>query len=279
MGAAIGFALTRSNAEMFAVLMALGLGFALPIVALSLTRAAGRVLPKPGAWMETLKQALAFPLYATVAWLVWVLSLQAGSNGVLAAGIVLTGVALAAWLIGRPVASLPVRSALAGAVAALVITAIASLLPFGSIAPAAGTDASAIATRPAAVDMTGAEPFSQALVNDLRAEGRPVFVNMTAAWCISCKVNEQIALSTDEFHKAMKTHNVAYLKGDWTNRNDEIASVLRAFGRAGVPLYLLYPADPSDEPVVLPQILTEAIVVSHIAALSQAARGPETLGD
>jgi thiol:disulfide interchange protein/DsbC/DsbD-like thiol-disulfide interchange protein len=276
MGAAVGFALTRSNAEMFAVLTALGFGFALPIVVLSLTDAARRVLPKPGAWMETLKQALAFPLYATVAWLVWVLSLQTGSTGVLAAGIVLTGSALAAWLIGRPMASLPVRSGLAVAVATIVIAAIANLLPLASAAPASGLNPSA---RSASADMFDAEPFSQARLNHYRTNGRPVFVNMTAAWCISCKVNERVALSTDGFRNALKTHNVAYLKGDWTNRNNEIAAVLRTFGRAGVPLYLLYPADASAEPVVLPQILTEAIVVSHIAGLNRAATGPDTTGD
>ena len=262
MGVAIGYALTRPALEMGLVLQAMGLGFALPVLALSLSPAARRLLPKPGAWMETFKQILSFPLYATVVWLVWVLSLQTGSDGVLSAGVTLLAVAFAAWLIGSR-ASGPV---LRGTVAAMVIAAaLAAAIPWLTSARAPRAAISGAST-----DVTQGEPFSEERVAELRAAGRPVFVNFTAAWCISCKVNEQVALKTEAFAKALRDNNAAYLKGDWTNQDERISRVLKAYGRAGVPLYLLYPADPQREAIVLPQLLTEAIVVRHFAELNRA---------
>jgi len=259
MGVAIGYALTRPAFEMAVVLQAMGIGFALPVLALSMSPVLRRWLPRPGPWMETLKQVLAFPLYATVAWLVWVLSLQVGSNGVLAAGVTLTAVGFAAWLLGPGYARpwLRIASAAAVVVGALVLTVPA--LTTGAGSPSATTSAAA----------DGVDAFSEQRVAELRGEGRPVLVNLTAAWCITCKVNERVALSSDGFRKALADHNVAYLKGDWTNQDDRITRVLKAHGRAGVPLYLLYPADPKAQPVVLPQLLTEAIVVGEIVALAR----------
>lgn len=261
MGVAVGYALTRPAYELTLVLLAMGLGFALPVLALSLSRTARRLLPKPGPWMNTFKQILAFPLYATVAWLVWVLSLQTGSDGVLVAGITLTAVAFAAWLLGSRAGGPVLRTTLAIAIIAVTLTFTSPLLTSASRpnAPAAG----------ASTDVADGEPFSEARVAELRAAGRPVFVNFTAAWCISCKVNEQVALRSDGFRKALTDHDVVYLKGDWTNQDENITRVLRAYGRAGVPLYLLYPADPQSEAIVLPQLLTEAIVVRHFAELNR----------
>jgi thiol:disulfide interchange protein DsbD len=256
MGVAIGFALTRPAFELMLVMLAMGVGFGLPVLAISLSPAARALLPRPGPWMETLKQALAFPLYATVAWLVWVLSLQAGSDGVLGAGFVLTAVGFAAWLIG----SGSTRSGLrAGVAAAAIATSLAVTVPWlhGAM-PAAG-----------ASTVTSAEPFSAARIAELRASGRPVFVNLTAAWCITCKLNERVALSSEAFRNALALHNVAYLKGDWTNQDAEITRLLKSYGRAGVPLYLLYPADTQKEATVLPQLLTETIVLDHFAALGR----------
>lgn len=259
MGVAIGFALTRPALEMTVVLQAMGLGFALPVAALSVSPMLRRWLPHPGPWMETLKQVLAFPLYATVAWLVWVLSLQTGSDGVLMAGVTLTAVGFAAWLLGSGGSRFGLR---AGSAAAVVVGALVLATPvLNSEAKHPGATANSAAA--GALD----DSFSEERVAELRAEGRPVLVNLTAAWCITCKVNERVALSSDGFHKALADRNVAYLKGDWTNQDDRITRVLKAHGRAGVPLYLLYPADPKAEPVVLPQLLTEAIVVDQIAAL------------
>lgn len=271
MGVAVGYAVTQSSFETFAVLMALGLGFAAPIVLLAWTDAARRILPRPGPWMETLKQALAFPLYATVAWLAWVLAVQTGSDGVLAAGMVLTAIGLSAWIIGQPMGTLRLRTSISAAIILGAILLLPGLTKVDGRAP--------VEQAAAGVDKEGAEQFSLDAVARHRSNGRPVFVNLTAAWCISCKVNERIALSTDGFRAALKQHDIAYLKGDWTNRNDEIAAVLRSFGRAGVPLYLLYPANTSAKPVMLPQILTEAIVTRHFASLSGTTNGPQSAGE
>lgn len=257
MGAAIGYAMARPVPEIMAVLLSLGAGFALPIVALSVTGTAARLLPRPGPWMLTLQQVLAFPLYATTAWLVWVLSVQTGSDGVMGAAVVLVAVAFSAWLYGRMTGLQGVRSAVA---AIVTVAALVLVIP-------------QLETRPVVVAQTDTggpetgEAFSEARVAALRAQGRPVFVNITAAWCITCKVNEQVALSSDRFHAAMAAKDVAYLKGDWTNQDAAITVVLKRFGRAGVPLYLLYPADPDAPAVVLPQILTEGMVLGHIEDL------------
>jgi thiol:disulfide interchange protein DsbD len=256
MGVAIGYALTRPSLEMTAVLLVMGLGFALPMLALSVSSGLRRILPRPGPWMQTFKQVLAFPLYATVAWLVWVLSLQTGSDGVLSAGVVLTAVAFAAWLLGAGRSRSGARSAVA---VILAIGAVAVTAPWLQPQP------HSVAAAPH--DGAASERFTPERVAELRAAGRPVFVNLTAAWCITCKVNERVALSSEAFRKALQEHDVAYLTGDWTSQDDRITQTLRTFGRAGVPLYLLYPADTTREAIVLPQILTEAIVVRHIAEL------------
>lgn len=257
MGVAIGYAMSRSPLELFLVLQALGLGFALPMVALSISNAATRLLPKPGAWMDTLKQVLAFPLYATTAWLVWVLSRQLGSDGVLSAAILLTSLGFAGWVIGRPGFSIWLRTAIALLV---VLPALAWGLPLIEMPnqePAIGRSAPATKTK-------AENAFTRERLDALRAQGRPVFVNITAAWCITCKVNERIALHATRVTQAMSDKNVAQLVGDWTLQDAEITSVLKSFGRSGVPLYLLYPADVSQKPKVLPQLLTESIVLGYV---------------
>jgi thiol:disulfide interchange protein DsbD len=258
MASAVGYAVAQPAPVAFVVLLAMGLGFAAPMVALSRSSALQRILPRPGAWMETFKQALAFPLYATVAWLVWVLSLQAGPDGVMAAAVLLTGAGFLAWLMGRtPDMSFALRAAI---VAVGLGLAVWSARMIGDGAPVNASTPTRDATR------LGEVPFSNARLAELRAAGRPVFVNVTAAWCITCKVNEQWALSSSRVADAFKRANVAYLKGDWTRQDAEITAFLQRFGRAGVPLYLYYPADPKAEPRVLPQILTESLVLGEIGA-------------
>ncbi len=254
MGAAVGYAMTQPTAVLVAVMLALGLGFAAPVVALSFSPAMQKVLPKPGAWMETLKQVLAFPLYATAAWLVWVLSIQTGSDGVMAAALGAVGVGFAAWLAGKTVnASLPVK---------LVAPALgAAAVGLGlMLATAAQTENTASG---AEASMLKEEPFTQARLDELKAQGRPVFVNLTAAWCITCKVNERVALRSGEVARAFQAGGITYLKGDWTKANPEITALLEHFGRAGVPLYLFYPGHGAS-PRVLPQILTESRVLDEI---------------
>jgi thiol:disulfide interchange protein/DsbC/DsbD-like thiol-disulfide interchange protein len=256
MGSAVGFALTQSAGVALAVFASLGLGLALPFLVLTLWPPALRALPRPGAWMETLKQVLAFPVYATVAWLVWVLAQQIDPGGLLEAliGLVLVGFAAWAWEHGRGAAPKSARIAQAAAMLALVaVASVAVTLPRDRAAPSAQ----------AAAD--GVEPFTQARLDALVDAHRPVFVDMTAAWCITCAVNEATSLNTKAVRAALSERGVTYMKGDWTNQNPEITRLLEKHGRSGVPLYLLYTG--AGEARVLPQILTEGTVLAALEAV------------
>ncbi|MGF1641795.1 MAG: protein-disulfide reductase DsbD family protein [Rhodospirillales bacterium] len=273
MGAAIGFALAQPAPVALAVMLALGLGLAVPYLLITWVPGLAGRLPRPGAWMERLKQLLAFPLYAAAAWLVWVLALQAGPSGVLAALAAMIFVAFAIWLWqatrggGR-------RSRVAGSIgaaAAVVAAAALAVLP-EALPPAAAGRPEA----PHAGSGLMPEPFSPERLARLRADGTPVFVNMTAAWCITCKVNEQVALSSERVARAFADGGIVYLEGDWTNRDAAIGRYLRDYGRSGVPLYVLYKPTAS-RPQVLPQFLTEAIVLDAIRDLADRplSRNPE----
>jgi thiol:disulfide interchange protein DsbD len=250
MAAALGAALAMGAAEAMAVFLALGTGLALPYALLAVAPGLAARLPRPGAWMERLRQGLAFPMYAAAVWLVWVLAQQAGPDAVLAvlAGGVLLG--FGAWALGQ--AQRAGGSRLGLAAAALGLAGALALLPRIAAAPAA-----------AAAPGPGTEAWSEARVAALRAEGRTVFVNATAAWCITCQVNERVALRGEAVQAAFAARGVAYLKADWTSGDAAIGALLRAHGRDGVPLYLVYPAG-GGAPAVLPQILTEGIVLRAI---------------
>ncbi len=257
MGTALGFALTQGAPVTLAVFAALGLGMALPFLVLALVPGMSRFLPRPGPWMLRIKQVLALPLYATVAWLLWVLGMEAGMQAVLAvstAGILL---AAALWL-RQKVAHGRFYWPGRGSQAAL---ALALALSLGLLtSPLVETR-----VRDAELDADAFhEIYSDARLTALRQEGRPVFVNMTASWCITCLVNERVALSSDTVLAAMQDQEVVYLKGDWTNNDPEITAVLKRYNTSGVPLYLMYPADPARPAEVLPQILTESIFLSAV---------------
>lgn len=261
MGSAVGFALTQSAGVALLVFASLGLGLALPFLALTLWPPALRALPRPGAWMETLKQALAFPVYATVAWLIWVLAQQVDPRGLMAGliGLVLVGFAAWAWERGRG-ASRPMGRIARG-------IAVLAILAVGALGLTLGRERAAPAAQAGA---EGIEPFSRARLDALVDGHRPVFVNLTAAWCITCAVNETTSLSTKAVRAAMSARGVTYLKGDWTNQNPEITRLLERYGRSGVPLYLLYAG--AGEPQVLPQILTEGTVLSALDAVPVAGK-------
>jgi thiol:disulfide interchange protein DsbD len=259
MGASVGFALTQPAAVGLAVFMALAFGLALPFLLLSFVPGLQRLLPKPGRWMETLKQFLAFPLYATVAWLIWVLNFQIGPTGLLAAMSGLVAIAFAAWSYRSSQESSRITSSVLRGMAAASASSVILL------AIMVDRDRAAATTAAVAAAEDGYEPFSQQKLDRLLADNRPVFVNMTAAWCITCLVNERAALSTQAVRAALEGKKVAYLKGDWTNRNPEITRLLERFGRSGVPLYVLY--RPDREPVILPQILTESLVLDQVGRL------------
>lgn len=256
MGASIGYALVQPFAVGLLVFLALGLGLALPFLVLAFAPGLQRLLPRPGRWMETLKQFLAFPLYATVAWLVWVLSFQVGASGLLAAlaGIVLIAFGAWSWRMSQQ-EEIVWRRVLQGMAAASIAGVIA-------LAAMIGLDRPAGASVEVASSKSPSEPFSQQKLDALLASGKPVFLNMTAAWCITCLVNERTALSTDAVRAAFAGKRIAYLKGDWTRRNPEITRLLERFGRSGVPLYVLYRS--GSEPVVLPQILTPSLVLDAL---------------
>ncbi|MBK1719911.1 protein-disulfide reductase [Thiocystis violacea] len=257
MGAALGYAVTLSWPLALAIMLTLGLGLALPFLLVSLLPGLARRMPKPGPWMESLKQFLAFPLYGAAAWLVWVLSVQTGPAGVagVLAGMVLLAFAL--WLRELGGGRQPwVRRARLLVVVASLAGALALGLSTTRLAPVAanavGDEAAGFAT-----------PYTADRLEAARAEGRPVFVNMTAAWCITCLVNERVALGTAAVTDAFRERNLLYLKGDWTNRDPAITDYLSGFGRNGVPLYVYYPSD--GEPRVLPQILTPDLVLEALA--------------
>jgi len=255
MGVAVAAGLAASPAVTMLVFLVMGLGLAAPYAAFAAVPTLARLAPRPGRWMEVLKQALAFPMYGAAAWLLWVASEEAGSSGVLgtAAGFVLLG--FAAWVLGiTQQGAARVRRLGQSAAVAAALLAGAVLSGIAASPPPVGTAASA-----------GAENFSSARLAALRAEGRPVFVDMTAAWCVTCLVNERVALASASVQQAFAAKHVAYLKGDWTRQNPAISEFLREYGRDGVPLYVYYP--PHDgAPVVLPQILTENEVLRELNA-------------
>lgn len=258
MGPALGFALTQPALVALAVFAALGAGLALPIVALSFIPLLARWLPRPGAWMETFKQIMAWPLYVTAVWLFWVLMRQVGAD---AAAVALLGlVALIAALLyhGR---SQMQPQATGGRRVLFVVLLLLALAPLSAL--------SRLALRPGAEAAAGQawQAWTPQRFEELQRRGEPVFVNMTAAWCITCLANERIALSSEDFAARLRRDGIHYLKGDWTNQDAAITRYLADFQRSGVPLYVVYPRG-GGAPEVLPQLLTPGLVD---AALTRAA--------
>jgi thiol:disulfide interchange protein len=261
MAPALGAALTQPAINALCIFAALGIGLSLPFVLLSFAPWMRRVLPKPGAWMDTLKQVFAFPIYASAAWLLWVLSHETSSFGLGAAlaGTVLIG--LAAWAYQKS------SSSSGGGKVTVLVTAAASLL-LAIILPVRFADVASATAAPgeSALPKAGADewqPYSAARVAELTAAGRPLLVNFTASWCLTCLVNERNAFSDSAVQAIFRDKKVVLMKGDWTNRDPAITHALAAFGRAGVPLYVVYNSKPgSTEPLVLPQLLTAGVVQS-----------------
>ena len=265
MGPAIGFALSQSWAVAMLVFVSLGLGMALPILILSFIPALFRYLPKPGPWMNTFKQFMAFPLYASALFFLWVLGNQVGVMGMSLVLLVCIVFAFAAWLYQRRFAMGPILRTVnyavgIGSFALAIYLAQSPFMQTVTAADVAQFDEEGNPTQ-------NYEVFSTARLNELQAQGKPVFVNMTAAWCITCLANEQTTLGTDRVQQAMTDSEITYMKGDWTNEDPEITAVLERFNRPSVPLYVLYPGDSTKEPVILPQILTPGIVADAFEAI------------
>jgi thiol:disulfide interchange protein DsbD len=265
MAAAIGAALTQSPIVALLIFAALGVGLSLPYLLMSLAPWMRRALPKPGAWMDTLKQVFAFPMYGSAAWLLWVLAQQTSSIGLGAAlaGAILVG--LAAWSYQKSKMSSS-GSRMAALITALgaVLLAVALPVHFSGVAAAAPNGASPAGAH--AIDAW--QPYDAARVAELNAQGRPLLLNFTASWCLTCLVNERNAFADDAVMRTFRGKGVTLMKGDWTNRDPAITKALADFGRAGVPLYVVYNSQPgSTAPVVLPQLLTPGIVQSVFANL------------
>jgi len=255
MGAALGLALIAPAPLAIAIFLALGLGLAAPYLAATVIPGWQRLLPRPGAWMDLVKQLLAFPLYATVAWLLWVLLQQVGPGQALGSlfGLVLVGFAV--WIYGRTRLAAPLGRSV-GAGLAVAGAAAAILL---AVALTTTADRRAAATTP---DRLAYEPYTAERLLALESARRPVFVNLTASWCVTCLINERVALDSDAVRHAFAERGIVALKGDWTSQNPEITALLQQFGRSGVPLYLLYSG--KGEPVILPQILTASGVLDAL---------------
>ena len=262
MATAIGWALTQPPAAALAVFAALGLGLAAPFVAVSFAPTLFKSLPRPGAWMDVLRKIFAFPMYAAAGYFAWVFAQQTGPDALLflfAAAVVL---AFAAFVWG--ISQHSERVWTARAIAVLALIAVVPLSVFGASMSAPTASAATESTSPVASVPT--QPWSPDKVASLRASGKPVFVDFTAAWCVTCQVNERTALATQAVADAFKKTGAVYLKADWTNRNADIAKALSAEGRSGVPLYLLYDAGGTGDPKILPQLLTSGAVVEALNA-------------
>lgn len=256
MAAALGYALVQPPVQLLAIFLSLGFGLALPYLLLSCWPRLQRCLPRPGAWMEHVKQFLAFPMYAAAIWLVWVLVQQRGASGVVVAlgGCLL--IALAAWAYDTTRNSSNTHRLL-GTVVALVLLLLAI----------AGGIKQLGASEPHTQKVTADdnwEAYSDVRLQQLLAEGKPVFLNFTASWCISCLVNERVALSTPTVKAVFEQEGIVYLKGDWTKKDPQITAFLKKFNRSGVPLYVFYPAGGAENPKELPQILTPDLVVAAV---------------
>lgn len=248
MGAALGAALVLPWLAALAVFAGLGLGLALPFLALGFVPALRRRLPKPGLWMNTFRRILAIPMWLTAIALAWVLGQEAGVDGMAIGLLVAFLLAMLLWIAGaRQAKGLAIGAAVS---VALLATVVASAWLIAGRHPT-GLAAAAVPG--------GAEPFTETRLADLQKQGRPVFVYFTADWCLTCKVNEKAAIETDATRKAFADHKVAVLVGDWTNGDPVMGRFIEAHNRAGVPLYLYY-AKGAAQPRVLPQVLTPAML-------------------
>lgn len=249
MGSAVGFALSAPTAVAVLVFTSLGLGVAAPYMTLTMFPALLKLLPRPGAWMITFKQLLAFPMLLAVVWLVWVFGAQVGSDRMALLLLSLVGIGFAAWIYGKWGNSLEERPRRLGTMGAALALLLASSIGYQAARQTADDEAW--------------QTYSPELVERLVSEGKPVFLDFTADWCTSCKVNELVALSRPEVSQKFSELGVELVKGDWTKKDPTITAALAKYGRAGVPLYVLYPGE-GKEPVVLPEVLLPGVVLDAL---------------
>ncbi|MFJ2976266.1 protein-disulfide reductase DsbD family protein [Kluyvera sp. NPDC087067] len=259
MAGAIGYALVQPPAASLAIFLSLAIGFAAPFTLISLFPAIAKRLPRPGAWMDILKRGLAFPMLGAFAWLVWVLTQQAGTTALLAMLICAVVVSFAAWLYGMAQRRRYIGQSYKALLAVTVVLFVAAVSPLPGVMHVQPPQPERVA------DITHVK-WSPQTVEEMRGHGKAIFVDFTASWCITCQVNERTSLSTAAVKQALASTNTIYMVADSTKFNADIDDAMSTFGQGGLPLYVVYPADGSA-PKVLPQVLTPAIVVN---ALNQA---------
>ncbi|MFN4118593.1 protein-disulfide reductase DsbD family protein [Acidovorax sp.] len=258
MGASLGLTATLPAPQALAVFAALGLGLALPYLAASFIPAVARALPRPGAWMDTFRKLMAFPMLATVVWLVWVLGQQSGIDGAGALLILLVGLSLVVWALSLAGRARVWMASVSLAAMALLVWAFAphiTNLPAEQAAATSSTQAGAV----------GWQPWAPGAAEQIVASGRPVFVDFTAAWCVTCQYNKKTTLANADVLADLQAKNVALLRADWTRRDPAITAALAALGRSGVPVYVFYQA--GKPPVVLTEVLSVDEVRATIARL------------
>ena len=256
LGSALGFAFSQSTTVILAMFAAVASGMAIPYLILSASPGWLKFLPRPGVWMERLKQFMAFPLLATLVWILSILGGQRGTDGVIWFCAFLLCLAFACWLLGSfcgPLASRAKRTTVLLFV--LATLGLGGWYFLGKKFAQVGLET---------MDRIAWVPFSKARVEEELAAGRSVFVDFTADWCITCKFNERTAIDTQAIRAILKEKNITPIKADWTNANPEITAALKSFGRVGVPLYVIYAASNPQAPVVLPELLTESLLADAL---------------
>lgn len=245
MGASIGFAFSQSTSVALLIFVALGLGMAAPFLLLSFIPHLSRHLPRPGQWMVTLKEVMAFPMYLTGIWLLWVLGRQTSVNAIMLVlcGCLLLVMAIYFW----PRNKLQKAFSMASAIGALLLLTSNLMTPSTAVAK---SDSGSISYQ--------ADTFVE-----LSQQQEPLFLNVTADWCITCLANEKVALSSERVKQHFVDHDIRYVKADWTNQSDDITKLLARYGHSGVPLYVFFPGN-NQQPVILPQLLTEDGLLSHL---------------
>ena len=269
LGAALGFALSQPGPIVLVMFAAVALGMASPVLLLTARPGWMKYLPRPGAWMERVKQITGFVLLATVLWLLWIVGQMRGVDAIIWCGALLLGLAIAAWLFGAFVTPMSAPSTRRKALVAIAVILLA--VGFVTIREIAGSEKltgpiSSVGTDPKAIAW---EKFTPDRLDRAVAEGRPVFIDFTADWCVNCKFNERVVLESDEVRAALRDRGFLALKGDWTRNDPDITRMLKKFQRAGVPLYLVYPVA-GGVPQVLPELLTKQIVLDALQAATRA---------
>ena len=265
MGTALGYSLTQPVLVSLGIFTSLGLGMAAPFVILTSIPGLTRFLPRPGRWMETLKHSLGFLLAASVIWLVWVFGQQTGATGILLLLIALLITSVCAWAYGRwgTLHAATATRVIVRSVTFVVLVTLVTTVVFLSSSMSSPQIPSSISTSP---DPSW-EPFSSQRVEQVRAAGKPLLIDFTASWCLSCKVNELVALNSADVQDRLKSLGIVTMKADWTNRDEEITAALAKFGRNSVPLYVLYSGHQNAVPILLPELLTPKIVLKALDSL------------